>query len=745
MSKSRRLITNFSKGELSPKLEGRPDLAAYFEGGKTIENFVIMRQGGLDRRLGTAFIQEVKDSSRDTILIPFEASVNDAFIIEVGHLYMRFYKNKAPILTAGVPVEITSPYTEAQLREIHFTQSVDVLFLFHPDVPQRRLSRISDTSWTLSTITYKPPPAFEADTDISGGTATLTPSAITGTGVTFTASSAVFLAADKGRLIVFGASRATITVVDVGLAVVTADIIDDFPNTNPIAAGSWLLRLSPQTTLDPNIKEPIGGQVTLVSGLNAFRTADVGKFIAIYGGLVRITIRDSAIQVKGEILSVMVGTNVADPPAAAAGAWTLEVASWSTTNGFPRTGEFFQGRLGQASTKKQPTTWWLSTPDDFDNYAVGASADRAVEYTIASRQLNRIEWITDNKDLFIGTAGVEFRAQGGRSDEPIGGDSIPLTRRLTTHGSAPIQSNIINKRIIFVDRSRKKIISMAFDIEQDDFDALELTGAAEHILGTGARLGPISLVRQRDPRVYFVREDGTLVVLTYFYHEKVIGFTRLTTDGTFESVAAIPHVQDLHGAGDEVWTIVKRTINNQTKRYVEVFEDHHAGLLTRSWTSLQTDSAKVYSGAPTTIITGLSHLEGKTVSIIADNGSRGTKVVSGGQITLSEEVSIAEIGLKYDSKVVTMRPAVENTVIEGLPRSWDKLWVRLVDTIGGHVNGEPIQYTPSSLGALSLFTGDREVTGQGWDTDGRVTIEQREPYPMTLLAMFGTLSLGDHD
>lgn len=170
MPKTRRILTNFSKGELSPKLDGRPDLAAYFEGAKTLENFIVTRQGGLSRRVGTRFIAEVQDSTKDTVILPFEVSSELAFVIEVGHNYMRFFKNKAPILNVGVPVEISSPYGETNLRFIHFTQSVNVLFLFHPLFNQRTLSHVDDLNWLISPTKYNPPPSFEADTDISQGT-----------------------------------------------------------------------------------------------------------------------------------------------------------------------------------------------------------------------------------------------------------------------------------------------------------------------------------------------------------------------------------------------------------------------------------------------------------------------------------------------------------------------------------------------------------------------------------------------
>lgn len=748
MAKGRRLWTNFSKGELSPRIEGRPDLAAYFEGGKTIENWLLLRQGGLRRRFGTRFIAEVKDSTKDTVLLPFEASVDDAFIVELGHQYMRFYKNKAQIKTSagGPAVEISSPYTEAQLRRVHFTQSVDVLYLVHPDVAQRKLSRVSDTSWSLSQIKYLPPPTFEDDTDISGGTATLTPGATTGTDVTFTASSAVFFRGDKGRQIIYGASRAVITSVGPSAgapspqASVKADILDDFPNTNAIPAGQWFLRLSPQVTLDPDKKEPIGAQVTLVAGDDAFRTADVGKYVFIYGGLVKITSRDSNTQVKGEILSVMSLATAADPAAAAAGAWTLEVESWSSTAGFPRTCEFFQGRLAQASTKKQRTAFWLSEPDDFEGYALGSRADSAVEFTIASRQLNQIEWLADNIDLFIGTSGAELRARGRGSDNTIVGNEAPAVDRLASQGASGIQPVVFGRRILYVDRSLRRILSLLFTIEDDDYDVVEITAVSDHILGTGVRLGHIAFQRRPDPRLWIVRSDGQLVTLTYYHAERVIGFTRIVTDGTFEAVAAIPRPS---GGEDEVWVVVKRTIDGVVKRYVEMFEADASEYAGKTETALQTDCAKVYSGSSTTSITGLSYLEGKVVDVIAGGVYKGTKTVSGGAITLGEAATLVEVGLHYDSTGETMRPALEGVVIEGVPRSWDKLWVRLLNSIGGRLNGELLQYPVGKLDTVELFTGDVDVTGYGWDTEGRVKIEQTLPYPMTVLAVFGELSVGD--
>jgi hypothetical protein len=749
MSDARRLLTNASKGELDPLLEGRPDLAAYFEGGSKIENFNLLRQGGLDRRPGLRLIAKVKDKTKDAILFPFESSVENSYIVEFGDLYNRFIKGKTQLLGGGgLPVEIVSPYAEDILRTTHFAQLNDVLFLWNRLLRQQRLSRISDTSWSLQPITYLPPPSFQAKTDISGGTITLTPGAVSGLSVIFAASAPVFFEADVGRQIVYGASRGIITALGASGGDIASpndhvrvDIIDAFPNTNPIPAGEWLLDLSPQTTLNPDKKEPIGAKVGLAAGSNAFRAADVGKYISIYGGLVKITTVTDPLNIIGEILSVMEGAEDADPPATVAGAWTLEVESWSIINGFPATGDFWSGRQIQASTFAQPNTWWASEPDDYNKYATGVSAGRAVEYTIATKGLNPIQWLANNLALFVGTAGTEHRITSGKDGEALGGDKIPFEEKSTEHGSSPIQPTVISRRVIFVDRSRKQIYSIAFNIEEDGFDALELTGPASHITGTGIRLGPSAFAKRPDSRLYWVRDDGELITLTYFHHEKVIGFTRIVTDGLFRAVACVPQTS---GKPDLVYCIVERTIQGVQEQYIEVFDDDATELADRPWTSLQTDSAVLYdlSSSPTSFLTNLGHLEGKLVDVILGNSYIGQKLVVDGQIELDAVWDgKAEVGLHYDSEFITMKPAVEGQMVEGLTRVWKKIWARLRNTIGGRGNGQPLEYvTP---GGVTPYTGDMEVTTEGISDDGKISIKQDQPYPMTILAVFGDIQFGN--
>ena len=304
-------------------------------------------------------------------------------------------------------------------------------------------------------------------------------------------------------------------------------------------------------------------------------------------------------------------------------------------------------------------------------------------------------------------------------------------------------------------RSRKKIFTFVYDFNIDGYDSLEITATSEHIAGeqfstlgeqVNIALGPVGVTRRPDPRCYFVRSDGQLICLTYFQSEKVIGFTRFVTDGKFVAVTAIPQTG---GLPDQVWAIVERF--SATKRFVEVFDSEANEFLNeRSWLSLQTDCAKVYdvNGTSTTVFAGLSHLEGRQVRCVGDGADLGLKTVAGGQITLADPVSRSmEIGLDYVSTLETMRPAIEGQMIEGIPRSWIKLWLRLKSSFGGKLNDEPLQYTPpiDFIAPGRLFTGDKDVTSdKGFDTDGSVKFVQDQPYPMMILCMFGELDLGDH-
>lgn len=825
----RRLQTNMNRGELSPYIEGRPDLALYFSGAKTLENFLILPEGGVFRRSGTLMIKEVKDSSAAIRVIPFKFNIAQTYAIEAGNLYFRFYRRNPAtnaferIESGGSPVEVVTPYTSADLAELQWAQSADVLYLAHPDYQQRKLTRVTDTSWTFSLFSPDPPPSFQADTDLAVVGA---PSANTGTGLTFRAGGSPFLAGDAGRQLLTVAGRAVVTAY-VSADEVTIDVLEDLgatiaagPNTistvgaagtstahglsvndfvvltsgaqageirrvsavggvdtftldaafsvnqagetwnkvSPLAASTWFLQGSPQQTLDPDIKEPVKAQINLTAGGNAFRSTDLGKYIKIYGGLIKITTVTSATAIKGQILSVLSDATQANPAAAPAGSWTLEVASWSAARGWPSSVDFHQGRLWFGGTDAQKTTVWGSASNDYENYAVGSLADNAVEYTMASRAVNVVEWLKSLAHLFIGDAENEHLMKGPGVDEPIGGDVVPLVTDPSSVGSMSTMAQVVGDVLLFVQAYAKRVFRIAYDLTRDAFTPVDLLFPSRHI-GADSMFAQHPPVYQKEPNsiVYFTRQDGQMPALTYYRNEEVSGWSRWKTAGSIESVCSIPNRVD--GADDLVLACM-RTINGATKRFVELVNEKDLVIVSRAWRQTFTDCGitGTIAGAPTATIAGLGHLEGEDVDVVTNLASaapqagsyKGRYTVAGGQITLPEALAVGteyEVGLPYTATLVTMRPSIIGHMMEGVKRHWVKVFLRVYKSVGAIVNDKEVLF---DVGGQAMdqgpqpYTGDKEVfPGEGSDLDGYITVRQPRPVPLTVLGVFGTVEFGD--
>ena len=157
-------LTSFVSGEFSPKMDGRTDFEKYSSGAKTLENFLVHPQGAATRRVGTQFIAEVKSSAAKTRLIPFEFSTTQTYILEFGNTYIRFFKDKGQILSGGSAYEISSPYLTAELFDIKFAQSADVMYITHPNHEVMKLSRTGHTAWTLTEVEFTDGPYLSENT-----------------------------------------------------------------------------------------------------------------------------------------------------------------------------------------------------------------------------------------------------------------------------------------------------------------------------------------------------------------------------------------------------------------------------------------------------------------------------------------------------------------------------------------------------------------------------------------------------
>uniref|UniRef100_A0A6M3XNH3 Putative tail tubular protein n=2 Tax=viral metagenome TaxID=1070528 RepID=A0A6M3XNH3_9ZZZZ len=785
------------------------------------------------------------------------ANVNvGANTFELSGINSTAYSTYASGGTVAEIYEIISPYLEADLAGIKYCQSADVLYLFHASYAPRKLSRTGHTSWTLSTINFRPPAVKEQGIKPA---ATLTLAAVTGVGITFTAGAAVFQTGDVKRLITSGAGRASITAF-ISTTQVTCDIIDDFAAVGPIASQSWSLLGSPTGEITPSIDKPVGAICTvistgesetftnlldhpnpannnwLVSGLgtseyyivntaafysatepnavyingvaavkgtlgslgitqwgwgnndalgyntiyirlsdgadpdtkstwivpdddfikrsliaataNLFRSADVGKYIRIHGGLIKIASYTSATEVKGEILKELTAVTEA-------ASWTLESDVWNSTNGYPSCGTFFEERLCLAGSPAYPETLWGSVVGDYENHTPGVDDSDAYEFTMTGREVSEISWIEPDEYLLIGSAGKISRLGPDDTGQALTPLNV-IAKRQIPWGCADILPVAVDNAVLYVQRTgfdNTKGLSLGeltWTWEKEKYVAPDLTLLAEHITGTGIK----GVAFQRKPHtiLWCYTAAGVLIAMTYIRDQDVIAWHKHPIDGTIESLSAIPG-----GGYTEIWAIVNRTINGATVRNVELmeapFNDTPADYISnKGLNAFFVDSGTTYNGAAATVISGLSHLEGKAVAVLADGSMVAGKTVSGGKITLPVSASVVHVGLPYTGTIQTMRldTQLRDGTFQGRVKKIHEINVRVYRSgpfkIGRDANNLDACFdrdaTITMGSPYDLFTGDIPIGfDDSWNKEARIMIVQDKPMPLTVVALISEVSV----
>ena len=431
-------------------------------------------------------------------------------------------------------------------------------------------------------------------------------------------------------------------------------------------------------------------------------------------------------------------------------AWTLTTiaftgtpAHWSSGD-YPGAVAFYEQRLWWAGSPSQPQRLWASKSGDYETLTTGSADDDGLNYVIASDQVNAIRWLSPGKVLAIGTAGGEFVASGSGSEEAITPSSVRIVRQ-TTYGSAPVRPVRIGNVVLYVQRQGRRLRELAYRFEDDGYFSPDLTLLAEHI----TRGGLVELAYQQNPdsTLWAVRGDGVLLGMTYEREQEVVAWHRHVLGGDYqggapvvESIAAIPG--DDH---DELWCVVKRTINGETRRTVELIS---AGLETEDAQedAFFVDSGLTYAGEPAGVVSGLDHLEGQTVAILADGAVQPSRSVVGGQVALDASAHTVHVGLPYTWLLSPMRLEVGGPTgtAQGRPKRITGLTVRLYRSLGIRVGpdadrldevvfrnvGEPMGRPPP------LFTGDAEIGfNDGWGADGILVLSGDQPLPVTVTAL----------
>ncbi|MCU0950799.1 MAG: hypothetical protein MUC68_06970 [Burkholderiaceae bacterium] len=724
MPKLSHVTTNFTAGEITPKLYGRVDIESYPNSAKRLRNCVVMVQGGASRRPGTRFVAETgSGGTRKARLIGFVIDRSRSYCIEFGHLFVRFFTDGAPVLFLGLPYQLDSPYTEGELFDVRYAQIGDLMVLCHPNHPPRVLTWYGDTSWALTTAEFFPQPSDETG-DYFGVTLTLS-AATVGTGRTATAGAASFQPADVGRPLVSGRGLALITGFT-STTQVTVDILQAFDSVS-ISPNAWRITESPKTSITPSAKEPLFGACALNAAAGTWKSEHVGNQVLVNGGIVEITSIASATVANGRIL-----VKLADVIAAPSEGWAMQQPAWSIINGWPRAVTVFEQRLIFGGSAAFPLTVWGSRTNSFFDFTLGSVDDDAFAFKIGADDASQIEHLNAIRQLLVLTYSGEYSMTGG-TQRPITPTNVQV-RPQSFHGaSGTVRPIRTESEVLFAQRAGRQVRALGYRYDFDGFTAPDVSVRADHILSRG--IVDFGLQRAPQPVVWVVLADGGLAACTYDRDQAVIAWTPCDTDGQVESVETVPA-----GDVDHTYLIVRRIINGSPQRFIERLDEDR-----------ETDSCVVQtSGTPFTVVSGLLHLNGKTVDVLADGVVQPPAVVSGGQITLARPATSAEVGLNYVSEWETLPLEVSAPLGSaiGANISVHKAFVRLLDTVGIRVNDQTVAFRELGPALLDRpvprFTGDKEISTSGWQkSGGAIRVEQRQPYPATVLAIAKKVTVND--
>ena len=715
MARVSSIVTNFQAGELSPRLEGRIDLQKYSAGAQTLQNMLVFPQGGITRRPGTYYAGSSKNGGK-VRLINFEFSDEQAYVLEFGANYIRFFKDGAPLESGGSPVEIVTTYSVTEIFEINFVQSADVLFLAHKNHEPAKLTRTTATTFTLTDIAFVDGPYL--DENIT--TTTITASANTGT-VTLTASADLFVSGHVGALFQF---RERVEIGHEAWAASTA-----YAQNALVHYNGNLYKKTDSGSDSSGTQPPVHLEGTETYGVIDWQYQHSGTGFVKITAVTNATTATAVVQEHNFLVL---------PAVATSGTTQWSEGSFSTKNGFPRAVAFYEERLYFAGTTAQPQTIFGSVTGDFENHTPGTEDDAAINVTIASDQVNVIKHMVPGRFLQIMTTSAEFTLSGGTGTTAVTPTNVNVLRE-TTFGSGDVRPLRAGASTIMIQKGGEKVKEVTFSLDTDGLVGRDLTVLGEHL----ARSGLTDMVWQQEPELvlWFVRGDGTLIGLSYDPANNTIGWHQhpLGGSGVVESITAIPS-----GTEDQVYLSVKRTINSSTVRHIVFMKSIYFNQNVAD--AFYVDSGITYSGSATTSITGLNHLEGETVQILADGSTHADKVVSSGSVTLDRSASKVHVGLSYNSLVETMRleAGADDGIAQGKVKRIHGATVRFLDTVGAEVgpdtsNLDRIPFRDSSMSmdtAVPLFNGDKEISfPSGYDNDSQVVVRQNQPLPMTIVAI----------
>lgn len=655
--------------------------------------------------------------------------------------------------TAGEIVELATNYTTAQIQKLQCVTVRDVMYISHPNFPIQKLSRLSDTSWTLSepSITTGPFRTINAD-----DTLTLTPSSFStsvtaygtytvGTTFTLTAASAYFDSGMVGGYFRLYEEGGGVGVPGAALGDSTKSLQngDAYTYQGNVYGVS---NLTGATTWEKfnRVPEHTSGAVKVIGSVAGGGTYFNSNFLHPGYCIVQITAFSSSTSVTARIVRYQMPQAIV-----AAGTTFWQEGAWSDYRGWPQSICLFEQRMFLAGTDYDPTVVWATRSGTFEDFEDGPEDDDAIVYRLPAGNGDSIRWLSGRRVLIAGTSAGEFALGASSQQEALSPSNVKATQQ-TDVGSADVLPVFVDQAVVYAEREGEpdnaslRIREFAYSFSEDRFNSVDLTVFSEHITGSG--LTKLAFQRTPETLIWALRSDGQIACLTYQRPQEVVAWHRHVLGGS----GLVKELEVTSGEeSDELWCQVNRTIDSTSVAYVEVMSKRFRENVDAKEDAVLLDSCLIYSGSETSTLSGLWHLRGESVTMLI-NGKVATGTVGAtGKITLPYAATKVIIGKPYTMTVTTQE--IEAGAQAGTAQSRKKrisqTFMRMLRSLGGKVSGntdqggslKPLLYRVASNpmdATPPLYSGYVEVDiDSGWDREQYVHFEHDDPLPCYLMGV----------
>jgi hypothetical protein len=649
---------------------------------------------------------------------------------------------------AGV-LTLPTPWATANLYKIRWDQSGDIIFCACSGVRPMRIERRSTRSWSIVNYVTEKGPFRGYNTSA----VTLTPSALNGT-ITLTASKNIFKSTNVGGLFAIHSVGQAVT-----KALVASDTYSDPIRVTGIGAsrrfgititGTWVATIYLQQATDPagpwsdvtgyttnqstTYLDALDNQIlyyrlgiTPAGYTSGTATVQLAYSAGSIKGIARITAYSSPTSVSAVVLKDFGALTASSD-------WAESI--WSDRRGYPSGVAFHDGRLWFGGKDKILG----SVSDDYTNFDEDYEGDAGpIIRSIGSGPVDEISWMVSARNLVVGAQGAERVIRSTTFGEPITPTNFNMPEA-TTYGSAAVGAVKVDKSVVFVDRSESRVMETAYDNATAEFNTEELTSVTPEL----CRPSVVAMAVQRRPdtRIHCVLSDGTVALLIFDKNEDVKCWVKVSTSGSVEDVVVLPGTEE-----DLVYYTVLRGIDNSDVRYLERWakESECVG----GSDNKQADAFYHWSGASSTAINGLNHLENATVVCWANGKYQGAFVVTGGGIVLPEAVTSAVVGLTYQARFKSTKLA--NNRADGSTTLTSPMRVDHVGFVLANTHYQGLQYgtdynylddlplvsegltTPANT-VWDAFDQDSVELNDTFTTDKRLCLVANAPKPCTVLA-----------